>query len=51
MCGEFEAKLELMHGKLRLEVINVLEFFLIAFSMISNVVVALVGAHMCVFST
>jgi hypothetical protein len=33
-----------------LQVINVLEFFL-AFPMIINVVVALVGAHMCVFST
>lgn len=50
MCGEFEAKLEIMGGKMGFEVNNVLELFK-TFSMIINVVVALVGAHTCVFST
>ncbi len=49
MCGKFEAKLEIMHGKMGLEVINVLEPFL-AFSMTIDVVVALIVIYnMCVF--
>jgi hypothetical protein len=49
MCGKFEAKLEIMHGKMGLEVINVLEPFL-AFSMTINVIVALIVIYnMCVF--
>jgi hypothetical protein len=49
MCGKFDAKLEIMHGKMGLEVINVLGPFL-AFSMSMNVVVALIVIYnMCVF--
>jgi hypothetical protein len=37
MCGEFDTKLEILYGKMVLEVINVLELFL-AFVMTFNVV-------------
>ncbi len=37
MCGEFEAKLEILYGRMALEVINVLEPFM-AFAMTFNVI-------------
>jgi hypothetical protein len=45
MCGEFDTKLEILCGKMVLEVINVLEPFL-AFVMTFNVVAA---HNMCAF--
>jgi hypothetical protein len=36
MCGEFDTKLEILYGRIMLEVINVLEPFL-DFTMTSNV--------------
>jgi len=45
MCGEFEVELEILYGKMALEVINVLEPFL-AFVMTFSVVAT---HNMCVF--
>jgi hypothetical protein len=45
MCGEFDAKLEILYGKIMLEVINVLETFL-AFIVTSNVATT---HNMCAF--
>jgi hypothetical protein len=45
MCGEFEVELEILYGKMALEMINVLEPFL-AFVVIFNVVAT---HNMCVF--
>jgi hypothetical protein len=44
MCGKFEAKLEIMYGKMALKVINVLKP-LMAFAMTFNVTVT---HNMCV---
>ncbi len=44
MCGEFDTKLEILYGKMVLEVINVLESFL-AFAMTFN---ATATHNMCV---
>jgi len=45
MCGEFEVELEILYGKMALEMINKLEFFL-AFLMTFNVIVT---HNMCAF--
>jgi len=45
MCGEFEVELEILYGKMALEMINKLEFFL-ASLMIFNVIVT---HNMCAF--